>query len=89
LYVLASATWPAINHNSFNASLLALALFFSIQALQKRSTPHLAVSGLLTGLATLVIQHKGAAMLVAVAGANGMLGRGKPSLNGQWAGMAN
>jgi hypothetical protein len=68
LYVLASATWPAINHNSFNASLLAWALFFAIRALQKRSTPHLALSGLLTGLATLVIQHKGAAMLVAVAG---------------------
>ena len=69
LYVLASATWPAINHNSFNAALLAWALFYAMRSVQLRSTADAGASGVFTGLAILVLQHKGGAMFVAVAGA--------------------
>lgn len=66
VYSLASAIWPTINHNTFNVAFLAWAAFFCVRAVATGSLLDLAVGGVLTGLATLFLQHKGMAFFLAV-----------------------
>jgi hypothetical protein len=68
LYALASATWPAINHNAFSAAWLAWALYFALRAMDAGSPRDSACAGLCSGAAVVFMQNRGLAMLVALAG---------------------
>jgi hypothetical protein len=66
-YCLASAKWPAINHNTFNALALAWAAYFCVRAIKTASTKDAAVGGFLTGISVLFLHHKGLVFLIAAA----------------------
>jgi len=66
LYCLLSVFWVTINHNTFNAMLLAWATYFCAKNLITRSSSDAALGGLMTGLSILFLQHKGAAFFFVI-----------------------
>jgi hypothetical protein len=66
VYCLASAAWPAVNHNTFNAALMAWAVFFCLRAMAAGLGIDFIAAGLLTGLSALFLLHKAVALFVAV-----------------------
>lgn len=66
MYCLASAVWPTISYHTFNVVFLAWATYFCVRAVSTDSLPSIAAAGLLTGLSTLFLQHKGMAFFFAV-----------------------
>lgn len=67
LYCLSSVFWPAINHNTFSACLLAWATHFCARGVARSSTRDVLAGGLLTGLSGLFLLHKALAFGLAVA----------------------
>jgi hypothetical protein len=65
VYCLASASWATISYHTFNIAFLAWATFFFLKALSNKSWCNLAISGILTGLSILILQHKGIAFFLA------------------------
>jgi Dolichyl-phosphate-mannose-protein mannosyltransferase len=66
VYCLASFAWPTINHNTFNATVMCWALFFGVRYVKRNEFRDLAISGFLTGLSILFLQHKGGILLIAI-----------------------
>jgi len=59
LFVLASFSWQAINHNTYNIFFIVWATYFFIKATLEGRNRYLVASGLLSGAATLFLQQKG------------------------------
>jgi hypothetical protein len=66
LYCLASTFWPAINHNTFSACLLAWAVYFCSRGISGNSWRDLLTGGLLTGLSGLFLLHKAFVFALAI-----------------------
>lgn len=66
LYCLLSVFWVTINHNTFNAMLMAWATYFCAKNLITRSSYDAALGGLMTGLSILFLQHKGAVLFLVI-----------------------
>jgi hypothetical protein len=65
-YSALSVFWTTINHNTFNACAMSWALYFGVKHVLHRKPRELVFCGLLTGLAILFVQHKGAVLLLAI-----------------------
>lgn len=61
-FCLVSASWPAINHNTLNVVLLLGSTYFCLRSLCHRSSIEALWAGGLTGLATVVLLHRSAAL---------------------------
>ena len=66
IFIISSVYWPIINHNTFNLFFIIWAIYFFIKGLSDYSFKNFIISGLLTGMAILFLQHKGIIVLLAL-----------------------
>lgn len=66
VFIISSFYWPLINHNTFFLLFTIWAIYFFIKGLKNYATYDFLLSGLLTGLAILFLQHKGIVILFAL-----------------------
>ena len=59
LFILASFSWQAINHNTYNIFFIIWGAYFFIRAILESKNKYFIISGLLLGAATLFLQPKG------------------------------
>ncbi|PWB38859.1 MAG: hypothetical protein C3F02_02115 [Parcubacteria group bacterium] len=65
-FVAASFAWPIIGYYIYNVFFMVWATFYFCRALEKNSLKNLLLSGLLSALATLFLQSKGAVLVFVV-----------------------
>jgi hypothetical protein len=66
---LLSGYWPAINHNTFNLTLLVWSTYFACRSLSRNGIADARISGLLAGLSILFLQHRGGLLAGVLLGA--------------------
>ncbi len=66
VFIISSAFWPIINHNTFNILFIVWAVYFFLKGLSGYEKKYFIFSGLLTGVSILFLQQRGVALLAAV-----------------------
>lgn len=68
IFIFSSFNWPIINHNMFNIALMIWGTYFFLKGIKNKSIGLFVSSGLFIGLSMLFLQHKGAAVFIAMSG---------------------
>lgn len=66
LFIISSASWPIINHSTLSLFFIVWATYFLLKGLSSHTTSDFVISGLLTGLTIIFLQHKGLALLASL-----------------------
>lgn len=66
VFIISTLYWPITNHNTFNIFFIVWAVYFFIKGLKDYSINNFIISGLLTGLSIICLQHKGITILLAL-----------------------